>query len=413
MPKQTEKYTSASASKYGKDGWRGSLMCKEGSVWKRKMVKLETKGRTEKAKKAAEMEVEAIRVAENEKAGDVSTTVRQYVSEYIDGRVNYVEKSTASEYRRLLERHIAPTLGDIPLDELTPSDVQRWVNEQAKAFSAGTVRKALVLLRSAMTEAVERDELAKNPTRTVKGPKNPARKPNALDESGRAKVAGFIALEPGSPLSIGFALALYLGLREGEICGLRWRYVDLDAGTITIQETIGYDKSPDGKGSLYVKEPKTGGSRRILPIPEVLQGALRTRRAHMNGARLACGKELADMYVVGKDDGSFMQPHYLSTRWRKTADVLELVGTEGTRPTFHDLRHTFATAAITHGVDVKTVSSVMGHANAAMTLNIYASADADAKRRGVSAVSDAIAAESERQRTGAQVIEFGKTGTEA
>jgi integrase len=69
---------------------------------------------------------------------------------------------------------------------------------------------------------------------------------------------------------------------------------------------------------------------------------------------------------------------------------MNLIGTEGKRCTFHDLRHTFATAAIAAGVDVKTVSSILGHANAAMTLNVYASADPDAKRRAAAVIDKAI-----------------------
>ena len=118
------------------------------------------------------------------------------------------------------------------------------------------------------------------------------------------------------------------------------------------------------------------------------------------------------LYVIGGADGSFMQPHYLSNRWRRTADALELVGTEGKRPTFHDLRHTFATAAIAHGVDVKSVSSMMGHANAAMTMNTYASADPDAKRRASDAVARAIETEVSRHASDGQILTLGRTGRE-
>ena len=107
-----------------------------------------------------------------------------------------------------------------------------------------------------------------------------------------------------------------------------------------------------------------------------------------------------------------MQPHYLSTRWRIAADALELIGTQGRRPTFHDLRHTFATAAIAHGVDIKTVSSFMGHANAAMTMNTYADADPDAKRRGAETVARAYQEEIARHVGDGEVLEFSRTGTD-
>ena len=417
-----DKFTSVSIRQYGDEKWRAQLMYKdEEGNWKKTSRVLETTGRdTGRSKqvwKAASYEAEELRRALNEEARAAQElaalgirpgeTVSDYVSFYIEGRRPHVERSTAAEYDRILDKLIAPRIGGIELDALTPDDVQGWINALAKQFAPVTVRKALVLLRSAMTQAVERDRLAKNPTRTVKAPKMESPKPNSLDERGRAKVAQFVAIDPSSPVNIGIALALYLGLREGEVCGLTWGAVDLKRRTLSISKTIGHEGS-----KWYVKEPKTGGSKRELYIPDPLLSALSVRRKLMNEERIQTGLKLASLFVTGGADGSFMQPHYLSTKWRRIADALELVGTQDRRPTFHDLRHTFATAAIAHGVDIKTVSSSMGHANAAMTMNIYADADPDAKRRGAETVARAIEAEASRHASDGQVIALGKTGTE-
>ena len=85
-----------------------------------------------------------------------------------------------------------------------------------------------------------------------------------------------------------------------------------------------------------------------------------------------------------------MAPHTLSKGWKSIADSMGLVGTQGRRPTFHDLRHTFATYAISEGIDVKTVSSILGHSSAAMTLNIYASADPSSKRAAVETIDSVM-----------------------
>lgn len=85
-----------------------------------------------------------------------------------------------------------------------------------------------------------------------------------------------------------------------------------------------------------------------------------------------------------------MAPHTLSKAWKSIADSMGLVGTQGRRPTFHDLRHTFATYAISEGIDVKTVSSILGHSSAAMTLNIYASADPASKRAAVETIGNVM-----------------------
>lgn len=378
--------------------WRAVYPYQTDGVWRNTSRTLKTegrdRGRSKQVEKALNAEAEALRVRLNEEARQASKnaeTVADYFAQYIEARSLSIERSSANELRRILKTHIEPSIGRILLDDLTPDDVEAWVTRMSENYAPSTVKKCLTNLRAAMRQAVDRDRLVKDPTRGVKNPKLGTPKPNALDERGRAKAVRFIALDPCKPLNVAFALALYMGLREGEICGLRWKNVDLEAQTLEVRETIGRDGS-----KWYVKEPKTGGSIRTLFIPDTVADALRGRRAQMDGDRASVGTKLADLFVVGDVAGGFMQPHYLSTRWRIAADALELVGTEGNRPTFHDLRHTFATAAIAHGTDVKTVSSILGHANAAMTLNVYATADADAKRRGAQAVERMYRAEAER-----------------
>ena len=424
MGEAVEMYSAVSVKAYetrSKDGkitaykWRAILQYKSNDgKWKQKSVTLSTegrdKGRSHKIQDAAKLEAEALRQKLNDEASEESRsheTVAEYFSRYVEGRALSIERSSANELRRILKTHIAPTIGRIELDKLTPDDVQSWVTELSESYAPSTVKKCLTNLRSAMREAVDRDRLIKDPTRGVKNPKLPTPKPNALDESGRAKVVRFIALDPYKPLNVAFALAIFMGLREAEICGLRWKYVDLDAQTLEVREVIGRDGS-----KWYVKAPKTGGSIRTLYIPDTVAEALRGRRAQMNEERMSVGTKLNDLFVVGDVAGGFMQPHYLSTRWRITADALELIGTEGRRPTFHDLRHTFATAAIRHKVDVKTVSSILGHANAAMTLNVYATADSEAKKSGAEAVERMYQVEVAKHYNDGEVLELGKTGTE-
>lgn len=416
-----EKFATVSVKQYGDEKWRATFPYRtDAGKWSSKTRVLKTtgrdKGRSNRIETAAKIEAEELRKQLNEEAEEERTgrkrgeTVADYVSSYVEGRRLHVERSTYAEYGRILAKLIGPSIGGIELDELTPDSVQSWVNDLAKDFAPVTVRKALVLLRSAMTQAVERDRLTKNPTRTVKAPKLESPKPNALDERGRAKVARFIAIDPSTRLNIGFGLALYMGMREGEICGLKWCDVDLDRGSLSIEQTIGHEGS-----KWYVKEPKTGGSRRTLFIPDVLIAPLKERRAQLREEAIAAGLSrdaLPGLFVVGNVDGTFMQPHYLSSRWRRAADALELMGTQGKRPTFHDLRHTFATSAIAHGVDVKTVSSMMGHSNAAMTMNTYADADPDAKRRGAETVARALRNEALKHEGDGRVLDIRKTGTE-
>lgn len=322
-------------------------------------------------------------------------TVDEYMRSYIDSRALKVERRTVSDYNSILNKHISPWLGSYRITELNPELVQGWVNECAKNYSSSTVRKALILLRSAMTEAVERDTLAKNPTRTVHAPKVEKTNPNALGADGRAKLVKFIAIDPASAASTAYSLALFMGMREGEICALRWRYVDLEGGQLEITEAMGRDDSAAKEEHWYIKEPKTGGSHRTLSIPAQLIPALQQRLDEAKASAKNFGMDWRDYFVVGSIDGAPMNGDMLGKRWRATACALDLVGIVGKRPTFHDLRHTWATKAVTDGTDIKTVSSIMGHSNAAMTLNTYTSADPAAKRAAAQNVADSMFAEAE------------------
>ncbi len=389
------KYTSVQlVQKNGR--WRGQLQYKdEEGKWKKKTKMLSATGKRE-----AQKELEAWHLSMEEAALTLSgqnpkETVADYVSRYIEGRSSYVERSSLYGYRQLLKNQIAPGIGDIPLDDLEPDMVQDWVNDLCERYTAVVVRKAFTLLKSAMTQAVERDRLLKNPTRTVKPPKLSAPKPNAVNAEGRAALMAVLDLPDLAPAMLGIKIALYTGMREGEICGLRWKNIDLETNRLMVCDAIGSESG----SRYYVKEPKTGGSRRVIAYPDDLARALRRRLTEVKKNCLAVGVSFSDsFFVLGGEDGLFMPPHYLSRKWKSLADAMELVGTQGKRPTFHDLRHTYATAAISNGVDVKTVSSQLGHANAAMTLNTYASPDPEAKRQAADAIGKAFAEDAKRGR---------------
>lgn len=376
-------------------GWFGAISYKaDDGRWKNRERKLSVKD-----KRAAEAECKAWFERENEAEGSAvqraPQTVLEYLSAYVDGVAVTAEPSTVNGYRYILRRQVEPfEMAGAQIDDLGPEAVRAWLAEVAAKYSAASTSKAFVLVRSAMRQAVNDGRLQRNPTDGMKAPKRKQPEPNAIPEAQRKRLAAALAQAAQTPDVVAMQMALYTGMREGEICGLRWRNVDLSAMTLDVREAIGKDN-----GRYYVKEPKTGGSRRTVCYPEPLAVALRARRAEVAAQCLeACIPFSPDMFVLGRIDTDertgdyrFYNPHVLWERWRVMADLLGLVGTQGKRPTFHDLRHTYATTAIAAHVDVKTVSSSLGHANAAMTLNIYADADPDAKRRGAEAVAQAMA----------------------
>ena len=401
------KYTSAQLVAMD-TGYKGRLNYKDGNgKWRAKYKKLKATGKRE-----AQRELDAWR-AEMEDAAQWEIpgakrpgNVGEFVSQYIDTleHSQAVERSTLTPYRAM-QKHIAAGLGSIPFEKLDSDAAQAWVNTMAKdGYAVSTIRKAFNLLKAAYTDAVNRRALPYNPLQAVKLPKQTKKEPNALDTQQRARLLAYLDIAGDTPVNLAIKLAINTGMREQEICGMRWKDVDLKAGVIHIRNVIGRDG-----GKTYEKEPKTGGSRRDIPISSEVATMLKSRRAEMAEQCMEAGVPLTmDHHVLGGIDGGYMRPHTLWREWKAIAKSLGLVGTEGKVPVFHDLRHTFATAAISSGADVKSVSSILGHANAAMTLNIYASADTEAKKRAM----ERAAAEIAEAPKPAEILQLGKTGTD-
>ncbi len=402
------KYTSAQLVETA-TGYKGRLNYKdEGGKWRARYRKLNATGKRE-----AQRELDAWRAEMEEAAqweipgakrpGDVGEFVALYIDTLEHSQA--VEKSTLTPYRAM-QKHIAAGLGSIPFEKLDSEAAQAWVNAMVSdGYAVSTIRKAFNLLKAAYTDAVNRRTIPYNPLGAVKLPKQTKKEPNALDPSQRAKLLAYLDIAGETPTNLAIRLAINTGMREQELCGLRWKDVDLKAGVMHIRNVIGR-----AGNMTYEKEPKTGGSRRDVPISPEVAALLKGRRAEMAEQCMEAGVPLTmGHHVLGGIDGGYMRPHSLWREWKAVAKSLGLVGTEGKTPTFHDLRHTFATAAIASGADVKSVSSILGHANAAMTLNIYATADAEAKRRAMERAAKAIA-EAPKP---AEILELGKTGTDA
>lgn len=393
------KYTTGSVrTRKGRKGWIAALKYKdEEGRWKEKTKTLSATTKTEAKRELAEWRAEMEAEAEREEAENgrpIGLRASAIVADYVAGMVDRLEASKAIEastvagYRASC-KIIAAAFSEVTMKDLTAAQAQEWeASLTARGLSSSTVGKAHRLLKQAMKEAVTLDLIAKNPLDAVRPPKRRAKKSgiNALDLNGRTRLLNSLDAMELTPLTVAARIALYTGLRRGEICGLRWCDVDLKSRTLWVKQAIGR-----ADGGTYIKQTKTDQVRDIA-IPEALAVALEAWRDQQGRELAAAAATVAPQAYVLTGTRTYESPTALTKQWLTMAKALGIKGTEGRTPTFHDLRHTWATAAVAAGVDIKTVASNLGHANAAMTLNIYASPDPDAKRRAAETMEDAIRA---------------------
>ena len=393
------KYSSASLrERKGRKGWTGLLKYKdEGGTWKQKTKALDATTKTEAKRQLAqwraEMEAESEReAAQAPRSGGLRASAS--VPEYVEGMINRleaskaIEASTASGYRASL-KHIDAAFNGVAVKDLTAAQVQEWEAElTTRGLSSSTVGKAHRLLKQAMKEAVNLDLIAKNPIDAVKPPKRVLKKPgiNALDLEGRTRLLNALDAMELTQRTLAARIALYTGLREGEVCGLRWCDVDLESRTMHIRQAIGR-----GTGGEYIKQTKTDKARDIA-LPEDLAAILERWKAAQQETLAQADAILSPMAYVMTGTETHWNLTILGKEWRALAKDLGIRGTEGRIPTYHDLRHTWATMAVAAGADIKTVAGNLGHSNSAITLNVYASPDPDARRNVAATVNDAIRA---------------------
>ena len=267
--------------------------------------------------------------------------------------------STLDRYRIAIDSHIKPGLGRVRLDRLSPRDVQTFLASRSELVAPATVVKIHAVLRSALSDAERLDLVVRNVAKSVRSPSlaKPERRVLTVDEAKR-----LLALAAENRLEGVFVVGLTLGLRRGEILGLRWPDVDLENRVLHVRQAV-----QRAGGSLRIVEPKTHRSRRVLPIPAITVPAFERQRARQAAERLAAGPDWQDNGLVFASTlGTPMEPRNVNRRFeilRASADLDWL--------RMHDLRHACATFLIGHGVDHRTVMDVLGHSTIRLTLDTY------------------------------------------
>lgn len=307
----------------------------------------------------------ALRKHETERdQGRTVIPVQITVSQWLNGWLETVIKpnkadTTVYAYRHIMD-HIVSVLGDIPLQKLTPGQIQRYYAQQmSNGLSSNTVRKHHDLLNHALKVAVVQDVLAVNPVVKVTPPKFTKKEIHFYSPE---KLKLLMSLAEGDRIEILIKLAAYLGLRREEILGLTWDNVDLDNRLIHIRQVR------TAAGSMIVeKDPKTATSARDLYIPDDVVTALQRERERQEQYKEALGSEYQDLgYVFCHENGRPFRPNYVSDLFSKFIRDHELPYI-----TLHGLRHSFATMANSLGIPMYDIGKALGHSTPATTSKVY------------------------------------------
>ena len=290
---------------------------------------------------------------------------------------NYVERKGLSPrtvvfYRNLLDSRILPALGSKQIKDITPLVIDRFYSSICKETPKGPgkgeklsgtyVRKYHTLLRHMLERAVQWGLLAVNPASKVVPPAQDTKEYTAYDSLQSLQLLEALNDEPIHWRAL-VTLALYTQMRRGELIGLDWPDIDLDAQTIYVQRSAVY--LPD-KGTV-LKAPKTKAGRRRLVLSPLAVDVLKDLRKSQTEQRLKLGETWANSGAVSTQWNGERMNVDSPTKWFKR--FLERAGLPHMR--FHDLRHTGASMLIASGLDIETVKKRLGHAQASTTMDIY------------------------------------------
>ncbi|MBQ7858247.1 MAG: site-specific integrase [Oscillospiraceae bacterium] len=308
-------------------------------------------------------------------------TVTMWLNEWFENVAKIkVRPSSHQTYRGYIDHHIAPNIGNIPLENLTTMDLQKLyrkllnkgrvdraeAKQQPKGLSAKTVRNINQVISSAMDFAVAQKIIPENPCKAVALPKVEHKEMQTIPTE---QLQAFLQEAKATGVYEMYYIELATGLRRGELLGLKWTDIDWKNGIIKVRRQVA---RVDGQ---IVEAPlKTKNSYRAVTISQQAIEVLKQQKEKTN-----------DQYVFPSPNGGPISPDSVNNMLKR---VLARAGIPKVR--FHDLRHTFATIALQNGVDIKTVSGMLGHFSAGFTLDTYAHVTTAAQKEAADTMGNVL-----------------------
>ena len=289
-----------------------------------------------------------------------------------------IRESTMDSYKIMTQHYIKPYLGDEKIGSVTTADIQQLYNwlrengrvnehyEKGNALSDSMIRSIHMMLHQAMDAAVRERIIVKNPTEGTVIPKNNYAPKQILTEE---QLERFLEVVRQDPVwSDFFYTELTTGMRLGEICGLKWQDFEEKTGRLHIRRSVHRRKG----GGVRVGETKTETGTRTILLPPSTVEILKARKKKSYSDWIFHNPVVEEV------------PMDPSTAYHRLKTLLRHADLPSIR--FHDLRHTFATHALTSGVDAKTLSTILGHTNASFTLDTYTHMTTDMHQKAATVV---------------------------
>ena len=313
------------------------------------------------------------------------TSVSQWIQTWMDVYTKpHCSPTTLDRYGGLIRRYINPTIGDMALQDLTPLNIQAWVNSlrespcTGKQMSASTIKHTFNILSGALDKAVLSGIINKSPCDGITLPKGEKKEAVVYNED---QMKLLVATAKGTDMELVIDMELCFGMRRGELLGLEWGDIDWNAHTIRVERT-----RVIANNEVIVKPPKTPKSIRTLDVPDPLLQKLKKHKALCVERKLRLGANYIDSdFIFVHPDGKPIYPEYLT---QKLTKLQEKAGLPHCR--FHDLRHLCASIMLLQNVNVKVAQQVLGHKDINTTLNIYSHVLPSSVKEATDKVSDFV-----------------------
>jgi len=314
-----------------------------------------------------------------------SPTFNHIAAQWLFATALKVKPSTYAVYTAMLDLHILPALGGQKIHTLTALAINRFAKEKLESgraderggLSPKTVRDMLSIIKSVMDFAWNEKLIANRVA--IAYPKQQSEAIRVLSRQEQAALEALLTADINIH-KLGILLCLYTGIRIGEVCALLWQDISPEYDMLSVRQTMQRIKNLSGDGGktkIITDTPKSPRSVRVIPIPSFISPLLRQFHATSHA------------HFLSTNESAFTEPRTLQNHFAKIISAANILNTN-----FHALRHTFSTRCIEAGVDIKSLSEMLGHANVNITLNRYVHSSFEQKREGMNKLEQYIGKES-------------------